>query len=126
MHFVDLRNPPVSSRPKVLMRPYKQNPYFLGRDDLLIHLKQKLEETKLKQYNHHVAIFGMGGVGKTQVANEYVYRYEKCYKDIYWISATDESALLSGFAEIGSKTGCLGERTDLTSNAGGQSCSLLA
>src|SRR5579859_3952387 len=115
MQFVDLRNPPASSRPKVLMRPYERNPYFLGRDDLLIHLRQKLEETKPKQYNHRVAIFGMGGVGKTQVANEYIYRYEKHYNDIYWISATDESALLSGFEEIGSKTGCLGERTELTS-----------
>src|SRR5579859_4015405 len=70
---------------------------------------------KPKQYNHRVAIFGMGGVGKTQIAIEYTYRYGKHYNDIYWISARDESALLSGFADIGAKTGCLGGRTsDLT------------
>ena len=82
------------------MRPYERNPLFLGRDDLLIRLRQKLKETKPKLYNHRVAIFGMGGVGKTQVVIEYIYRYEKCYKDIYWISATDESALLSGFKKL--------------------------
>lgn len=116
MQFIDhRRNPAMNSRPKVVMRPYDRNPHFLGRDELLIHLRQKLEERKLKMYNHRVVIFGMGGVGKTQVAIEYAYHYEKLYNDIYWISATDESAFLSGLTEIGSKTGCLGGRTDLNS-----------
>ena len=89
------------------MMPYERNPYFLGRDDLLIDLRQKLQETKPKQYNHRVAIYGTGGVGKTQIAIEYVYRHEKDYNDIYWVSALDQAALLSGFQEIGEKTGCL-------------------
>ena len=89
------------------MMPYDRNPHFLGRDDLLIHLRAKLEETDPKQYNHRIAIYGMGGVGKTQCAIEYVYRHEEDYGDIYWISASDQTALLSGFQEIGTKTGCL-------------------
>ena len=54
----------------------------------------------------------MGGVGKTQVAIEYVYQHENDYYDIYWISASDQAALLSGFQEIGAKTGCLSAGTE--------------
>jgi tetratricopeptide (TPR) repeat protein len=89
------------------MMPYDSNPHFLGRDDLLKSLKDKLKETKPKQYNHRVAIYGMGGVGKTQVAIEYVYRHENDYDNVYWISASDQAALLSGFQEVGTRTGCL-------------------
>ena len=87
--------------------PYERNPYFLGRNELLIDLSQKLQETNPKRYNHRVAIYGTGGVGKTQIAIEYVYRHEKHYNDIYWISASDQAALLSGFQDIGEKTGWL-------------------
>jgi len=54
----------------------------------------------------------MGGVGKTQVAIEYVYQHENDYNHIYWISASDQAALLSGFQEIGEKTGCLSSETE--------------
>jgi tetratricopeptide (TPR) repeat protein len=89
------------------MVSYDQNPHFLGRDRLLLRLRQKLQETNPKQYNHRVAIYGLGGVGKTQIAIEYVYRYKDSYQNIYWISAADQASLLSGFLEIGQITGCL-------------------
>src|SRR5271168_3630796 len=89
------------------MMPYDRNPQFVGRDDILSLLRQKLEETNPKQYSHRLAIYGMGGVGKTQVAIEYVYQRENDYDDVYWISAADQTTLLSGFQEIGAKTGCL-------------------
>jgi hypothetical protein len=49
----------------------------------------------------------MGGVGKTQIAIEYLYRYRDCYKAIYWISGADQQSLFSGFQEIGSIANCL-------------------
>src|SRR5271156_3163072 len=52
--------------PKVFMMPYDRNPQFVGRDDILNLLRQKLEETNPKQSSHRLAIYGMGGVGKTQ------------------------------------------------------------
>jgi NB-ARC domain/Tetratricopeptide repeat len=94
------------------MIPFDRNPYFLGRDGLLRRLRNKLEETKPKRYNHRVAIYGMGGVGKTQVAIEYVYRHQNDYDDIYWISASDQATLLSGFQEIGMRADCLFTETD--------------
>jgi len=109
---VNHRNTVQPQRPKVFMIPYDRNPHFVGRDDLLSQLREELQETKPKKYNHRVAIYGMGGVGKTQIAIEYVYRHENDYGDIYWVNASDEAAFLSGFQGIGSKTGCLSIGTD--------------
>src|ERR1700737_2039542 len=95
------------------MVQYHRNPYFMGRDELLIQLRDKLSESKPKQYNHRIAIYGMGGVGKTQLAIEYVYRYKDQYSSIYWISAVDQAALLSGFQEVAILTGCVPPGADL-------------
>ena len=90
----------------------QRNPQFTGRDELLTQLSSTLRETKQKRFNHRIAIYGIGGVGKTQVAIEYVYRYETQYDGIYWISASDQAELLSGFQEIGLMTGCVSAVTD--------------
>jgi len=89
------------------MVPYDQNPLFVGRDDLLRDLREKLQETKPKTYQHRIAIYGMGGVGKTQVVIEYANRYKDDYSDIYWISAANQAALFSGFRGIATETKCL-------------------
>ena len=94
------------------MVSYDRNPYFTGRDELLDDLQQMLLETQLKKYNHRVAIYGMGGVGKTQIAIEYAYRYKKDYNDIYWIRAVDQAALLSGFQELARIARCLPSGAD--------------
>ena len=47
----------------------------------------------------------MGGIGKTQVALEYVYRNKKNYARTYWISAVDQMSLLSGYNEIAKMAG---------------------
>ena len=113
IQIVDYRNPAIDiPRPKVFMMPYDRNPHFLGRGDLLTLLRQTLQETGTKTYNHRVAIYGMGGVGKTQIAIGYVYEYRKEYDNIYWISASDQAILLSGFREIGEKMGCLTTGTE--------------
>ena len=79
----------------------------MGRDHLLSLLSDKLRDTTARKYNHRVAIYGMGGVGKTQLAIEYVYRNEAKYHSIFWISSADQAALLSGFGEIARVTGCV-------------------
>ena len=45
---------------------------------------------------------GMGGIGKTQLAVEYVYRFKDAYPDgIFWINAAEP--LARGLAQIGSR-----------------------
>src|SRR5437762_14313456 len=72
---------------RFFMVPYQRNPHFTGHDELLDQLWTKLVNERPNQCNHRVALYGLGGVGKTQVALEYVYRHKRDYKLIVWIEA---------------------------------------
>lgn len=64
--------------------PYHRNPYFTGRENLLsqLHVRLRAETTGQIQ-----ALSGLGGIGKTQLALEYIYRYALSYSAIFWIEA---------------------------------------
>src|SRR5271154_3766007 len=89
------------------MVPYIRNVNFTGREELLADLCTKLNDDTPKKWNHRVALYGLGGVGKTQVALEYVYTHRNNYDLVVWISAASETTLLSGFQEIAKKTNCI-------------------
>jgi tetratricopeptide (TPR) repeat protein len=78
--------------------PGNRNPHFTGRDRVLELLARALEgndpETR-KQVLH-----GVGGVGKTHVALEYVYRHREHYDLVWWLPAEDESALAVAYAKL--------------------------
>ena len=80
--------------------PYQRNPRIKGRTDFLEILKDKLNEELPGKFNHRVALYGLGGVGKTQCALEYVYANKASYQRIYWISAVDQASMLSGYQKI--------------------------
>jgi hypothetical protein len=85
--------------------PFERNPMFTGRKDFLTTLKRTLYDSAPKKYNHRVALYGMGGIGKTQTALEYVYTNRDSYRKIYWITAVDQASLLSGYQKIAIKAG---------------------
>src|SRR5436190_10200436 len=85
--------------------PFGKNPWFTGRTEFLRILKQTLYDNAPKKYNHRVALYGMGGIGKTQTALEYVYTNRDSYERIYWITAVDQASLLSGYQKIAIKAG---------------------
>src|SRR5271163_1540857 len=80
--------------------PFEQNRLFTGRKEFLEILKQKLFDQTPQKVNHRVALYGMGGIGKTQTAIEYVYSNRDTYKRIYWITGVDQASLLSGYQKI--------------------------
>src|SRR5277367_7105974 len=80
--------------------PYQANPRFIGRTPFLQTLKEKLFDIAPRHDNHRVALYGMGGIGKTQCALGYVYANRDVYDRIYWIPAVDQTALLSGYQNI--------------------------
>src|SRR5215472_16662639 len=86
--------------------PFDRNEEFIGRYSLLERLHTLLYDVTTGQWNHRVALYGMGGVGKTQTAIAYVYKYKDDYDRIYWVSAATEASLLTSFQNIASKTGC--------------------
>jgi tetratricopeptide (TPR) repeat protein len=88
------------------MVPYERNECFVGRDYLLTLIFDELCNIESRQYNHRVALYGVGGVGKTQTALEYVYSKKTYYSSVFWINGRDQVTLLSGFQEIALKTNC--------------------
>ena len=93
---------------------YQRNPYFTGREVLLCQLRDRLCQTNSREYNHRIALYGIAGVGKTQIAIEYLHRYERFYNGLYWVSATDQAMLISGFQVIATRTGCIQSTVDIT------------
>ena len=98
---------PSSDAMEKFMVPYEKNEQFMCREALLLNLRTTLSEVSPNEYNHRVALYGMGGVGKTQTAIAYVYAYQSEYDRIYWISAANEASLLSGFRDIAVRSRCV-------------------
>ena len=96
------------------MIPYQKNEHFTGRQSLLARLCEKLCVPLAKQYNHRVALCGLGGVGKTQLALEYVYTHKALHDRVYWVSGADQTSLLSGFQEIANRTGCINKTANIS------------
>ena len=57
-------------------------------------------DEELKGYKHRIALYGLGGIGKTQISLEYCFRYKDEYDYIIWLTAIDQTRLLSSFREI--------------------------
>ena len=80
--------------------PYRRNPYFVGREDVLEKLRQSLTQDGAAALGQTQSISGLGGIGKTQTAVEYAYRYRDDYEAVFFIRADTEAEILSGFGEI--------------------------
>jgi len=87
-----------------------RNPHFTGRDELLERLEQHLSPqahtdlatTRRAVLTQPLAIKGLGGVGKTQIAVEYAHRSRECgrYVHTLWINAASEETILASFVSL--------------------------
>jgi hypothetical protein len=80
--------------------PFRRNPFFTGREELLTRLHDQLTQGNTAALTQAQAISGMGGIGKTQTAVEYAYRYREEYQAVFWVGAETRLSLLADFGQI--------------------------
>jgi tetratricopeptide (TPR) repeat protein len=81
-----------------------RNPDFTGRQSLLDDLGEALHSNS-KASVLPQTLHGLGGVGKTQLAVEYVYRNADRYDLVWWIAAEQVSRVLASLAGLGDRLG---------------------
>ncbi|KAJ5781110.1 hypothetical protein N7457_006270 [Penicillium paradoxum] len=80
------------NRPKVYyMIPFLANAEFTGRNTILLELQQKLF---LQKSTSKVALYGLGGIGKSQVALQYAYWVKNHFQghSVFWVPAFSEAS----------------------------------
>jgi hypothetical protein len=94
------RNPSVPFPVSTVRHPRDEN--FYARDDCLEHIHEKLSHGVLT-----CVIHGVGGVGKTLLAVEYVRRYGSHYDCTFWVQADTEPGLTESLCMIATELGML-------------------
>ena len=89
--------------------PFPKNRRFCGREDLIDRIHEIFHPedagADVASYTSSstaklVALHGLGGVGKTQIALEYAHRHERSYSAIIWVDARDRIVLESSGVQI--------------------------
>ena len=86
--------------------PYTRNPDFTGREADLLALAESLCSQEGTSAPPTAAITGMGGLGKTQLAVEFAYRYGRYFPGgVYWMRFADPVNVPSEIAATGGERG---------------------
>jgi hypothetical protein len=81
-----------------------RNAGFTGRDRLLVALRDRLLAGDKAVVQ---ALHGMGGVGKTQLAVEYAYRFAETYDLVWWVNSEQGGLIGDQLAALGLALGCI-------------------
>lgn len=91
------RIPPVSPLAPVSRMPLRVNPFFVGRKREFYVLASRLKENGAL-----VGVNGLGGMGKTQLAVEFVHRYGTYFAGgVFWLNFSDPDSIPAEVAVCG-------------------------
>jgi tetratricopeptide (TPR) repeat protein len=91
-------------RPEIFNAPAR-NPNFTGRGDLLKALRRTLRARRAGAVVQASAAYGLGGVGKTQLAVEYAHRFAADYDLVWWVPAEQPVAIAGHLAGLAHRLG---------------------
>ncbi|MFJ5922955.1 FxSxx-COOH system tetratricopeptide repeat protein [Kitasatospora sp. NPDC092948] len=83
----------------------QRNHSFTGRVKVLDDLRAQLAGGTTAVLPPPQTLYGLGGVGKTQVALEYAHRYMSHYDLVWWIDAEQSENVAVGLAELAGRLG---------------------
>lgn len=80
--------------------PVAKNTRFFGRQTLLQEIDHYLQPSTVDAGFSSLAIYGLGGVGKTQIALSYAYEKLSELDAVFWIPAETDLGLKQAFTSI--------------------------
>jgi tetratricopeptide (TPR) repeat protein len=104
----DVRSPGLKSDPGTRLAPVPpqvwggvppRNSNFTGRSDLLGRINEALREHTPSALVPQ-PLFGLGGIGKSQLAVEFAYRNQYDYELLWWVQADDEQSIRRSLASL--------------------------
>lgn len=93
----------TGEQPRVWKNVPPRNPNFIGRTELIERLETRLGGNLTAVVPQ--ALHGLGGVGKTQLVVEYVYRHATNYDLVCWVAAEDLTQVRVTLAELAPELG---------------------
>ncbi|MFJ9628326.1 FxSxx-COOH system tetratricopeptide repeat protein [Streptomyces sp. NPDC101175] len=94
------RRRPQASSPAVWENVPPRNPNFTGRERLLDELAERLAANVHPTAVLPEAMYGLGGIGKSQLAIEYVYRHQADYDLVCWVSSEHTPGIVNVLAHL--------------------------
>ena len=99
---------PAPNIPYHLLEPETRNWNFVGRQMVLSQMENTLQRSPANLQNSafrnygpkSFALCGFGGVGKSQIAIEYVHRHKAQYDVVLWIQADNDNSIADRFGQI--------------------------
>ncbi|GEM_PF-1493573 len=93
--------PPPGPLPAGSRVPYMRNPNFVGREAALRAAAGALLQPSESAVLVPQLVSGMGGIGKTQFAVEFAYRYGRFFKGVHWLNAGNPESIEAEIAACG-------------------------
>lgn len=92
-------------RPEIWGReiPFR-NDHFTGREKQLAELRRRLLDRStavIDQPSHPMPLYGLGGVGKTEIAAEYAYRFSSDYSLCWWVRSEHQDLIINSLLNLG-------------------------